>query len=130
LSPFMITFGAGAPGYFNHTYARTPIGHLLPSLSGYMLTASLASMGVMVIMDYQLKPAAPETHAFSGLLRLAEWCLMPAVGIALSALPGLVAHTRLLFGRYLEYKVTEKLAPSVVEPRSALQMEAVPVSTQ
>jgi hypothetical protein len=55
---------------------------------------------------------------------------MPAVGIALSALPGLVAHTRLLFGRYLEYNVTQKIAPS--EPVPMLQMEqvAVPVVNQ
>ncbi|HEY8695084.1 MAG TPA: glycosyltransferase family 2 protein [Chloroflexota bacterium] len=113
LSPFLITFGAAAPKYFNPAYGRTALGHLLPNLSGWVLTASLASMFVMIIVDRLLKPAAPASHPLGGWLHLLEWAFMPAVGIALSALPGLAAHTRLLFGRYLQYKVTEKLAPAV-----------------
>ncbi len=128
LSPFVITFGGGATNYFNHSFARTHLGHLLPNLDGYILTASLASMGVMVFMDYLLKPPAPAGHLFGGVLRLAEWCLMPAAGIALSALPGLAAHTRLLFGRYLAYKVTAKVPAPAIEPRPVLQMEPVAVS--
>jgi hypothetical protein len=93
-----------------------------------MMTASLASMFVMIVIDRLLKPAAPASHPLGGWLHLLEWVLMPAVGIGLSALPGLVAHTRLLFGRYLRYKVTEKLSPSV-EPRPVLHMEPVPVVT-
>ena len=30
------------------------------------------------------------------------------IGLVMSVLPALEAHTRLLLGRYLEYKVTEK----------------------
>jgi hypothetical protein len=33
----------------------------------------------------------------------------PIVGLALSVLPALEAHTRLLLGKYLEYRVTEKV---------------------
>ncbi|HEX6511501.1 MAG TPA: hypothetical protein VF157_04325, partial [Chloroflexota bacterium] len=123
VSPFMITFGAGAPGFFNHAFARTTLGHLLPNLSSYMLTVSLASMGVMIYLDYHLKPPPTDGRP---LLHLIEWSLMPAVGIGLSALPGLVAHTRLLLGRYLQYKVTQKL-PSALEPRPVLHVEQVAV---
>lgn len=125
LSPILITFGAGAPGFFNHHYAQSAIGHLLPSLCSYLLTASLMSMAVMIWVDVKLKPAGP-TRATTALKHLLEWLLMPAVGVGLSALPGLVSHTRLLTGRYLEYNVTEKRpAP---EPLPVLQMEQVPVS--
>ena len=31
------------------------------------------------------------------------------VGLVMSVLPALEAHTRLLLGRYLEYRVTEKV---------------------
>jgi len=129
LSPFVITFGGTAPGFFNHAFARTSMGHLLPNLCSYLLTASLASMGAMVIVDHKLKPAPPLTgHPLMGVRYLLEWALMPAVGIALSALPGLVAHVRLLTGRYLEYNVTEKQAPaSAAEPLAVLQLEQVAV---
>ncbi|HEU0168726.1 MAG TPA: hypothetical protein VFS62_13190 [Chloroflexota bacterium] len=134
LSPFVITFGGAAPGFFNHAFARTQMGHLLPNLCSYLLTASLASMGAMVIVDHKLKPPAPlaADQPLVGLRYLAEWVLMPAVGIGLSALPGLVAHLRLLTGRYLEYNVTEKhAAPAPLEPLPVLQLEqvAVPIST-
>jgi hypothetical protein len=38
-----------------------------------------------------------------------EFLLLPVVGFFFSALPGIDAHTRLMFGKYLEYKVTEKV---------------------
>jgi len=126
VAPFLITFGTSAPSHLNHEFANSVMGHVLTDLSSYVLTASLASMGVMVIIDHRLKPAAPENQPLAKVLHLLEWCLMPAVGIALSALPGLVAHTRLLLGRYLEYKVTQKL-PSAVEPLPLLHIEQVQV---
>ena len=126
VAPFLITFGTSAPSHLNHDFATSAMGHFLPNLSSYLLTASLASMGVMVIIDHRLKPPAPANQPLAKVLHLLEWCLMPAVGIALSALPGLVAHTRLLLGRYLEYKVTQKL-PSAVEPLPLLHIEQVQV---
>ena len=36
---------------------------------------------------------------------------MPLVGFFFTALPGIDAHTRLMLGKYIEYKVTEKVAP-------------------
>ena len=38
-----------------------------------------------------------------------QWLGLPFVGIFFSNLPALDAQTRLLTGRYLEYRVTEKL---------------------
>jgi hypothetical protein len=37
-----------------------------------------------------------------------QWFLFPVVGMILVNLPALDAQTRLLTGRYLEYRVTEK----------------------
>jgi len=39
----------------------------------------------------------------------ASFSLLPVVGLLLCAIPALDAHTRLLFGRRLEYRVTEKV---------------------
>jgi hypothetical protein len=38
-----------------------------------------------------------------------QYFAYPVVGLVMSVLPALEAHTRLLFGRYLEYRVTEKV---------------------
>jgi hypothetical protein len=37
-----------------------------------------------------------------------QYLAYPMIGLVMSVLPALEAHTRLLLGRYLEYKVTEK----------------------
>ena len=37
-----------------------------------------------------------------------QYFAYPVVGLVLSVLPALEAHTRLMLGRYLEYRVTEK----------------------
>ena len=37
-----------------------------------------------------------------------QWALLPLVGLLFSNLPALDAQTRLMTGRYLEYRVTEK----------------------
>jgi hypothetical protein len=38
-----------------------------------------------------------------------EFILLPLLGFFFTALPGLDAHTRLMLGKYLEYKVTKKI---------------------
>ncbi|MHB8619897.1 MAG: glycosyltransferase family 2 protein [Chloroflexota bacterium] len=117
VGPFVLTFGGGAVGYFNHQFARTPAGHLLPMLDGDILTASLVSMVALLAIDWKLRPdPISRRPAISRLLSCLEWILMPVVGLLLTALPGLVAHMRLLFGRYIEYTVTEKIAPPVDVP--------------
>jgi uncharacterized protein YqcC (DUF446 family) len=37
-----------------------------------------------------------------------QWICLPVVGAVFTNLPALDAQTRLLTGRYLEYRVTEK----------------------
>ena len=52
------------------------------------------------------RPASwgPVARALSYL----QWLGLPIIGILFSNLPALDAQTRLLTGRYLEYRVTEK----------------------
>jgi len=38
-----------------------------------------------------------------------QWYLLPVISFLLSSLPALDAHTRLLFGKKIQYKVTEKV---------------------
>ena len=64
----------------------------------------------MFIIDNIYKPKRPkEIPAWRALLTPLEFVLMPIAGFFFSALPGLDAHTRLMLGKYLEYRVTEKV---------------------
>lgn len=106
---FIITLGLSVPVLLNPEFARTVIGYSLPGLSSIILTISLSFLLVMFIIESKHRPPRPkEVSPWHAALLPFEYILMPITGFLLSALPGLDAHTRLMLGKYLEYRVTEK----------------------
>ena len=107
---FAITVGANIPPLMNKDFNRTIIGKTLPQVASTILTLSLVALVATLFIDWQAKPKAPEgTHWVKKALSPFEFILLPIVGFFFTALPGLDAHTRLMLGRYMEYKVTEKV---------------------
>ncbi len=107
---FVITVGVVIVTLINPAFGRTSLGYSLPRLSSGLLSITLVFLLVLLIVEYRQRP--------SGQLHLSRWrkffsplefFLMPIAGFFFSALPGLDAHTRLMLGRYLEYRVTEKV---------------------
>lgn len=106
---FIITLGISVPVLLNPEFARTTLGYTLPGLSSLILTVALSFLIVMILIEGYHKPAAPPGYArWKVILSPLEFLLLPIVGFVLSALPGLDAHTRLMLGKYMEYRVTEK----------------------
>jgi len=65
---------------------------------------------ILLIIDMRRRPPRPEhMPKWRAWLTPLEFVLMPVVGFFFNALPGLDAHTRLMLGKYLEYKITEKV---------------------
>jgi hypothetical protein len=107
---FLITIGLTVPTLMNPAFGRTALGYTVPKLSSLVLTAGLVFLLVMFIIDSFYKPKRPATFPLWRLLLTPlEFVLMPITGFIFSALPGLDAHTRLMLGKYMEYKVTEKI---------------------
>jgi len=107
---FIITIGITFPTLLNPAFGRTSLGYMVPRLSSYVLTVALVFLLVMIAIDYIYKPKKPKDYpAWKVILAPLEFVLMPIAGFFFSALPGLDAHTRLMLGKYLEYKVTEKV---------------------
>lgn len=107
---FIITMGISVPVLLNPEFARTVLGYTLPGLSSIILTVSLSFLVVMLIIDSKHRPPRPNyVPAWRAALIPLEYLLMPIVGLFLGALPGIDAHTRLMLGKYLEYRVTEKV---------------------
>jgi cellulose synthase/poly-beta-1,6-N-acetylglucosamine synthase-like glycosyltransferase len=110
VSWFAITLGANIPPLLNQNFNRTVIGKTLPQVSSGILTLSLVALAAIIFVDWHQKPPAPAgASRLKKLLSPFEFVLLPVVGLFFTALPGLDAHTRLLLGRYLEYRVTEKV---------------------
>lgn len=107
---FLITIGLTIPTLINPAFGRTALGYTVPKLSSLILTISLAFLVVMLVIDNVHKPARPKEVSFwKHILTPFEFILMPVAGFFFSALPGIDAHTRLMLGKYIEYKVTEKI---------------------
>jgi len=107
---FILTIGSVIPPLVNPAFGRTVLGHNLAQLSSGILTLSLIFLLVIIILDWQIKPPRPkEFSAWKLPFLYIQWLTVPIVSFFLSALPGLDAHTRMILGKRLEYRVTEKV---------------------
>lgn len=107
---FAITIAAFLPPLLNEQFNRTVLGKTLPQVTSTLLTFSLVAMVVIFIIDALNRPPRPNRrNPLSYILQPLEFLLFPIIGFFFSALPGIDAHTRLMLGKYLEYRVTEKV---------------------
>jgi hypothetical protein len=110
IAPIVITFGATLPLVLNPAFAQTTLGQNLPLYASTMLTIGLLALAVLIYVEHRIvPPRPPEWGWFPRLLSYLQWIGLPLVGVFFSNLPALDAQTRLLTGRYLEYRVTEKV---------------------
>lgn len=103
----MILVGGNIPALISPEFGFTVFGANLPRVSSSIIQLTLFCFIPVIILDIFLKPSANH-NIISRIKHLLEWVTQPFVGFVLSVLPGLEAHTRLIFGRYLEYYVTKK----------------------
>lgn len=106
---FIITIAANVIAVVNPVYARTTLGYNVPHLAGFILNLCLIALLCMLYLDYKNRPEHKNLPFYRKILFPFEFLLMPIVGFFLSALPALISHTQLMFGKRLEYKVTEKV---------------------
>lgn len=109
IAPFVIIFGSNVPLLLNPAFARTTLGQNLPVYASWLLTGAFCCLIVLIYVEDRIAPARPAgwaawRHAVAWL----QWLFLPLVGLFFSNLPALDAQTRLMTGRYLEYRVTEK----------------------
>jgi hypothetical protein len=106
---FIITIAANVMALINPIYSRTALGFSLSQIAGTILNIALFSLFAMLIIDYKNRPIHQHLPLRRKILFPFEFLLMPIVGFFLSALPALISHTQLMFGKRLEYKVTDKV---------------------
>jgi len=106
---FIITVAANVMPFINPVYSRTNLGYKLPQIAGFILTFCLLAIAGLIYLDYRSQPSDKKLPLYKKIIFPLEFALMPVVGLFLSALPALISHTQLMFGKRLEYKVTEKV---------------------
>lgn len=106
---FILTVFATVTPFINPVFKRTVMGFILPQISGLILTLGSSMLIVYTILDIRVRKGLNiETKAHNIALLAIQWYVLPLVSFILSAIPALDAHTRLLLGKKLVYKVTEK----------------------
>lgn len=107
---FAITLGATVPVILNPLFAQTVMGQNLPRVSFGILSACWIFLAVIILIDLRQRPKREEqVSTWRKIITPFEFILMPVVTFIFTALPGIDAHTRLMLGKYLEYRVTEKV---------------------
>lgn len=107
---FLLTLGATLPVIVNPVFARTALGYQLPSIARMVLTVCLLALLTMILLDRALRPKREKKPSlWQTAWEYGQWVMMPLATLFMSVLPGLDAQTRLMFGRNLEYRPTEKV---------------------
>jgi len=107
--PVLLMFGASMPIWVSTDFSLTKLGQDLWTISTLIVSCTLATVVALIFLESRMLPPKPASWSLlrRGLAYL-QYFSYPVVGLVLSVIPALEAHTRLLFGQYLEYKVTEK----------------------
>lgn len=108
---FLIVLGATIPTIINPSFAHTNLGFNLSKVSSVVLSIGLVGIFVIIFIDTLLNPHYKSRvkhllHPFTYL----QWILSPLSGFLFSFLPGLESQTRLMLGKHLDYRVTEKIS--------------------
>ena len=107
--PVFLMFGASIPIWVSVDFSVTDLGNNLWVYSSELLSVTILTVVVLIWLEYKMLPPAPaHWNPVRKLAAYLQYFTYPVVGIVLSVIPALEAHTRLLLGRYLEYRVTEK----------------------
>lgn len=108
-SAIFITVVAWLPLVLNPNFHNTVFGANLPEVTRWCLNLALVGMFATVVVSILLLPPRPEGRRPAAYLGfVAQWLLSPVASIFLSGLAAIDAQTRLMFGRYMEYQVTDK----------------------
>ena len=104
-----IAFLGWMPGLLSPEFKNTVLGYNLQYFARWILTAALLGLLVSITLNYLLLPPRPPHRTKWFYFNfLWQWLLTPIVSVFLGSVSAIDAQTRLMFGKYLEYQITEK----------------------
>lgn len=108
-APLIVTFVAWLPLYLNSDFSDNILAHQLPIITSRIMTVALIGMFITITLSLISLPPRPARYRRTRHFGMvAQWVLIPFTSIIFSACAALDSQTRLMFGKYLEFFVTEK----------------------
>lgn len=107
---FILTVIGWLPAIFaGREFSQSVLYYTAPRISGLIFNLSSFALLITILFSMGLLPR--KRIRFPILKRILftfQWLLLPVIFVFLSALPALDAQTRLMFGRYMEFWITDK----------------------
>jgi Glycosyl transferase family group 2 len=109
-NPIMLFILGWAPIFLGgHQFHQNVLSYNLPIMVRDLLILAMFGLVVSSIISLSLLPPRPQAKSrFHYLVMALQWVMIPATMIIFSAVPGLDAQTRLMFGKYMGFWVTPK----------------------
>jgi len=109
-NPIMLFILGWAPIFLGgQEFHQTVLSYNLPIVVRDLLILAMFGLVISSIISLSLIPPRPkEASRLRYIVMALQWLLVPATMIIFSAIPGLDAQTRLMFGRYMGFWVTPK----------------------
>lgn len=108
-SSFFMTFVGWIPILLNNNFRDAVVVSNFVLVTKGLLSLTWIGLIISSILTLKILAIMPYKKRRRDVLgMLAQWILIPMFGIFFGALPGLDAQTRLMLGRYLGFRVTEK----------------------
>lgn len=109
-NPIMLFILGWAPIYLGgHDFHQSVLSFSLPIVVETLLILAMIGLVVSSMISLTLIPERPKHRSrFHYVVMAVQWIMIPATMIIFSAIPGLDAQTRLMFGQYMGFWVTPK----------------------
>lgn len=109
-NPIMLFILGWAPIFLGtREFHETVLSYELPIMVRNLLVVAMLGLVVSSIISLSLTPPRPDGHSrFRYIVMTLQWIMVPMTMVVFSAIPGLDAQTRLMFGRYMGFWVTPK----------------------
>lgn len=106
---FFITVVGWLPILLNNSFRDDVIASNFPIVTKVLLSLTWVGLIVSSTITLAILPQKPTHKGKYYLLTMVfQWLLVPITTLAFGALPGIDAQTRLMLGKYMGFRVTEK----------------------
>ena len=106
---FLLAFVSWLPIVFaGQEFASTTVYYITPRIRKTIFGLAFSGIVVCMLVSLMLLPTPQTKNRLTRLRYTAEWLIIPAIILILSALPALDAQPRLMLGKYMEFWVTDK----------------------
>lgn len=105
----IVTFAGVIIPYVNPQYSESVVAINLPIISSWILTVAFLGLFATIYVQEKTAPKRPAHWSFlQKLWSYLQYLLVPVVLVTISTIPAIDAQTSLMFGKYLEFRVTNK----------------------